>query len=128
MHCTAIMYCTVLTFIVGTLLLIWMLTSRFVASGLMRREYDRVKLHCTLVNTLFRREEGDMGDTGQGGKGYDARRCYTDGRTFSFGRLYHYCVVLYCYDIVLLFTVLRVCPEQCNKSGIVFSKSLSGSY
>ena len=67
------MYCTVLTFIVETLLLILMLTSMFVASGLMRREYDMVKLHCTLVNTLFRREEGDMGDTGQGGKGYDAR-------------------------------------------------------
>ena len=29
----------------------------------MRREHDRVKLHVTLLNTLFRREQGDLGDT-----------------------------------------------------------------
>ena len=29
---------------------------RFVASGLMKREYEHVKLHCTLLNSLFRRE------------------------------------------------------------------------
>ena len=28
---------------------------RFVASGLMKQEYDRVKLHCTLINSLFRK-------------------------------------------------------------------------
>lgn len=38
-----------------------MIVDRFVASGLMRREYDRVKLHCTLLNTRFRREEDDLG-------------------------------------------------------------------
>merc|ERR1711934_1238501 len=26
---------------------------RFVASGLMKQEYDRVKLHCTLINSLL---------------------------------------------------------------------------
>jgi hypothetical protein len=29
---------------------------------LMRREYDRVKLHLTLINTLFRKEQGGLGD------------------------------------------------------------------
>lgn len=28
----------------------------------MKREYDRVKLHATLLNTLFRKDEGDLGD------------------------------------------------------------------
>jgi hypothetical protein len=27
---------------------------RFVEAGLMKREYDRVKFHVTLMNTLFR--------------------------------------------------------------------------
>ena len=25
------------------------------ASGLMKQEFDRVKLHCTLINSLFRK-------------------------------------------------------------------------
>jgi len=28
----------------------------------MKREYDTVKLHCTLLNTLFRKDSGDPGD------------------------------------------------------------------
>ena len=35
---------------------------KFSNSGLMRKEYDRVKLHVTLLNTLFRKDEGDIGD------------------------------------------------------------------
>ena len=31
------------------------MVERFVASGLMKQEYDRVKLHCTLINSLFRK-------------------------------------------------------------------------
>merc|ERR1712066_173945 len=38
------------------------LVEEFVNSGLMRREHDRVKLHVTLLNTLFRRDQGDPGD------------------------------------------------------------------
>ena len=38
------------------------IVTKFVQSGLMRREYDRVKLHVTLLNTLFRRDQGDLGD------------------------------------------------------------------
>ena len=34
----------------------------FVQGGLMKREYDRVKLHATLLNTIFRKDEGDLGD------------------------------------------------------------------
>ena len=30
---------------------------KFVESGLMNRQYDRVKLHLTLMNSLFRKEE-----------------------------------------------------------------------
>ena len=48
---------------------------KFVASGLMRREYDRVKLHLTLINTLFRKEQGDLGDKdlGQARESFDCR-------------------------------------------------------
>jgi hypothetical protein len=28
----------------------------------MRREYDRAKLHLTLINTLFRKDQGGLGD------------------------------------------------------------------
>ena len=35
---------------------------KFTDSGLMKKEYDRVKLHATLLNTLFRKDEGDIGD------------------------------------------------------------------
>ena len=35
---------------------------KFTDSGLMKEEYDRVKLHATLLNTLFRKDEGDIGD------------------------------------------------------------------
>jgi len=41
---------------------------RFVASGLMKQEYDRVKLHCTLINSLFRKEEEEESDGGAGGE------------------------------------------------------------
>lgn len=33
------------------------LVDKFVASGLMARQYDRVKLHVTLMNTKFRNED-----------------------------------------------------------------------
>lgn len=34
------------------------LVERFVASGLMLKEWDRVKLHATVMNTLFRKDPG----------------------------------------------------------------------
>lgn len=38
------------------------LVEEFVQRGLMRREHERVKLHVTLLNTLFRKDQGDLGD------------------------------------------------------------------
>ncbi|GCB68900.1 hypothetical protein scyTo_0005379, partial [Scyliorhinus torazame] len=32
------------------------LLERFVASGMMEKEWDKVKLHATLMNTVFRRD------------------------------------------------------------------------
>ena len=32
--------------------------SRFLSAGLMQQQYDRVKLHITVMNTLFRKEPG----------------------------------------------------------------------
>jgi len=39
-----------------------MIVDKFVSSGLMKKEYDRVKLHLTVMNTLFRKEQGDIGE------------------------------------------------------------------
>merc|ERR1740129_1363595 len=38
------------------------IVNHFIESGLMTRQYDRVKLHVTLINTIFRRDAGDLGD------------------------------------------------------------------
>lgn len=51
---------------------LYRILARFVQSGLMRRERDRVKLHCTILNSLFRREEaeGEVGEAREeGGRG-----------------------------------------------------------
>jgi len=37
------------------------LVEKFVEAGLMRREHDQVKLHVTVLNSLFRREEENSG-------------------------------------------------------------------
>lgn len=52
------------------------IVTKFVESGLMSRQYDRVKLHATLINTLFRKESGDVGDKndqGESRESFDAR-------------------------------------------------------
>lgn len=51
------------------------LVDRFVASGLMRRQYDAVKLHVTLMNTLFRRDPGSASGTAQS-RGRPARESF----------------------------------------------------
>ena len=33
------------------------IVNKFVSAGLMRREYDRVKLHLTVMNSLFRKKD-----------------------------------------------------------------------
>lgn len=44
------------------------LVNKFSETGLMPRQFDRVKLHVTVLNTLFRKESDDLGpsSTGQG--------------------------------------------------------------
>lgn len=58
---------------------------RFVASGLMKQEYDRVKLHCTLLNSLFRKEEEEE----QSGGGAEGERKTFDAKPLleSWGQL-----------------------------------------
>ena len=47
----------------GRLIIIWRFSvDKVVFSGLMRKDYDRVKLHLTLINTLFRKEQGGLGE------------------------------------------------------------------
>ncbi|XP_048167753.1 activating signal cointegrator 1 complex subunit 1 isoform X1 [Corvus hawaiiensis] len=44
------------------------LVERFVASGLMRKEWDRVKLHATVMNTLFRKDPTEEQNSTMTGK------------------------------------------------------------
>jgi len=63
---------------------------KFVFAGLMKREYEKVKLHATLMNTLFRKEDTDINDiqtTAQQRESFDSRLIldmYGD-RPFQFG-------------------------------------------
>jgi len=41
---------------------LFQIVDKFVESGLMNRQYDRVKLHLTLMNSLFRKEENGIAD------------------------------------------------------------------
>ena len=36
------------------------IVGRFLSAGLMQQQYDRVKLHITVMNTLFRKEPGSI--------------------------------------------------------------------
>lgn len=71
------------------------LMQRFVGSGLMLKEWDRVKLHATVMNTLFRRdplaEERSTISPGKPGQrereSFDARNVLKLFDTFSFGEL-----------------------------------------
>ena len=38
------------------------IVNKFVSAGLMRREYDRVKLHLTVMNSLFRKKDASDGN------------------------------------------------------------------
>ena len=64
------------------------IVAKFVQSGLMRREYDRVKLHATLLNTLFRRDQGDLGDRDRKEReSFDARALLDRFSELSLGRV-----------------------------------------
>lgn len=67
------------------------LVDRFVAKGLMRRQYDSVKLHVTLMNTLFRRDPGSASGTTQGRgrpvrESFDASGLLSRFRDFQFAQ------------------------------------------
>ena len=57
----------------------------FVASGLMRRKYDRVKLHLN----LFKKEQGDLGDKdlGQARESFDCRPVLSGWGSLSLGEV-----------------------------------------
>lgn len=65
------------------------LVEHFVSCGLMVREWDRVKLHGTVMNTLFRKDSTAEG-SGSGGKPVNAREAF-DARNIlkTFGS-YHF--------------------------------------
>ncbi|XP_074519811.1 activating signal cointegrator 1 complex subunit 1 [Halichoeres trimaculatus] len=69
------------------------LVEHFVSAGLMVREWDRVKLHGTVMNTLFRKDSTveDAGGTGRqtGGEreAFDARNVLKKFGTYHFGDL-----------------------------------------
>lgn len=75
---------------------------QFVSEGVMQRDYDKVKLHITLINTIFRqepdaesgRETKKSSDTHRGGGGkiresFDARRILQKFEDHFFGE---YCI------------------------------------
>ena len=61
------------------------LSESFIEEGLSEKQYDRVKLHCTLMNTLFRRS--DDGQRKQERTSFDASRILTKYQDFEFGNL-----------------------------------------
>ena len=50
------------------------LVEKFVSAGLMVKQYDRVKLHLTLINSLFRKDDAGICDNEIGQKKRDGRR------------------------------------------------------
>ncbi|NXA05845.1 ASCC1 protein, partial [Sapayoa aenigma] len=56
------------------------LVERFVASGLMLKEWDRVKLHATVMNTLFRKDPTEEQNNTMTGKSSFKERESFDGR------------------------------------------------
>ena len=60
------------------------IVDRFCATGLMNREYDRVKLHVTVMNTLMRKDPVGAGVVTSGGnkrpirerESFDARNIF----------------------------------------------------
>lgn len=65
------------------------ITDYFVSAGLIQRQYDNVKLHVTLINTLFRKtaeEDSGKSHLPHARKTFDARDILKKYATFEFGR------------------------------------------
>ncbi|XP_077987756.1 activating signal cointegrator 1 complex subunit 1-like [Glandiceps talaboti] len=71
------------------------IVARFVTSGLMQKDYERVKLHCTIMNTLFRKDpaaggvRGSQNSPEQKGmkerESFDAKKILSRFEGFKFG-------------------------------------------
>jgi len=63
------------------------IVDHFIESGLMTRQYDRVKLHVTLINTIFRKDAGDLGDKNDQmeRESFDSRSIFEGWRDVSLG-------------------------------------------
>ena len=48
-----------------------MIVDKFVASGLMKRQFDRVKLHLTVMNTKFQASNREYIETSESNSAYD---------------------------------------------------------
>jgi len=65
------------------------IAEKFMESGLMKREYDRVKIHLTLMNTIFRKDQGDLGDNevGQVRESFDCRPVLEGWNNLNLGKV-----------------------------------------
>ncbi|XP_006822825.1 activating signal cointegrator 1 complex subunit 1-like [Saccoglossus kowalevskii] len=72
------------------------LVEKFGSSGLMQKDYDRVKLHCTVINTLFRKDPAAGGVRGSAERNreqrgikeresFDAKKILTVFENYKFG-------------------------------------------
>ena len=66
------------------------IVDKFVSVGLMKREYDRVKLHVTLMNTLMRKDPNDAFVS----RGFDRRGIMKDRESFDANGVFRVCNVL----------------------------------
>ncbi|KAH9512759.1 activating signal cointegrator 1 complex subunit [Bulinus truncatus] len=68
------------------------ITEKFQTSGLMKKEYDRVKLHVTVINTLMRKDPTGVFDASKPGtkarESFDASRILKEYNDFDFGPLH----------------------------------------
>ena len=55
------------------------LAERFTSAGLMQKDYDRVKLHVTVMNTLMRRDPSGASEQ----RGTDKRKPVKDRESFN---------------------------------------------
>jgi activating signal cointegrator complex subunit 1 len=61
------------------------LMNKFVEAGLSKKQYDRVKLHVTVINSLMRKENKSMEDQNKERVSFDARNVLKQFGDFDFG-------------------------------------------
>ena len=52
------------------------LVDKYMAKGLMQKEYDRVKLHATVMNTIFRKDPTGTTDLRNDGRSFRDRESF----------------------------------------------------